>query len=566
MRRLLVLALAALLTAPAALGQGTVQARSGIPSITIGDGISSSGDLNTDGVPGGDHDDRVFARAISSLPTAGGIVAIGAGTYYFDHWVTVARDNVQIVMADGATIIPRHSGAIGAFRAAGADSFRIEGGRFLVDTWTDDQKVLELSQCIESGVHNVTFEGSDDFGDTSHPLRFIYSSDSLNTYVHESRFLPNKGFLCVEAYGRATGLHVDGNYAGPSDRTAFAPGGGTKPVVRRCYAFLLVEGNGWCSITDNRIWALGDPDDDLGFGADSLAYTMRFKAWFTGGSPYTENGHSTIADNKIELVSAPYQLDFWAWSSSMVTGNLIGFNDLQGTAAGESGIRLTGVAGVDAHGTLGSAGACAGIQVRGNDLHNLSGDADGSHIYIDHASQCDVDGNWIGVVSNNGVGITVAGHVYDCSVSYNRLRAPTSSSAAITLSGSITTRLTVKGNKQNGFAALLADTATLESGAQRDIEGYGQRYAAISSNESIGHLCDALVLNDAATGSLKATLEAPANFAPGFILPIYNDSASNAISIRNPSDVELVSLAAGAATRVIRGWASDGTTAKWYLE
>ena len=567
LRRLLPLALAAILPVISGHAAGqTIQARPSLPAVAIGDGISSFGDLNTDGRMGGDPDDRVFDRAIDSLPDAGGVIAVGSGTYYFDRWVTVTRDNIRIVMSDGATIIPRHTGTTGVFRAVGVDSFRVEGGRVLVDTWVDDQIAVEIKQSIESGVHSVTFEATTTDGDNESPARFVYSNDSLSTYVHECRFLPNKAFLCVEAYGRATGLHVDGNYAGPADRTSFAPAGGSSPTYRMCYGFLLVEGNGWCSVTDNRLWGLGDPDDDLGFGGDTLAFSMRFKPWFAGGSPYTESGHSTIADNKIELVAAPYHLDFWAWSSSMVTGNLIGYNDLQGSEAGHSGIRLTGLTGEDYHATLGEAGACVGIQVRGNDLHNLTADSDAAHIYVDHASNCDIDGNTITVASNNGKGIHVAGHVYDVSVSNNRVRAPAgNTSAAITLAATVASKIVARDNYQRGFATLLSDSMTLSAGAYRDVDGYGPRYATISSNESIGYAQDSLILSTT-TASLKATLAAAANFPPGYVLPIYNDSATEAISVRNPSDVELVSLAAGAATRVIRSVASDGTTPKWYLE
>lgn len=298
---------------------------------TIGDGNTTSGTFNTSLFEG--NPASTLRRAVEFSNT----VRFLKGTYTFTEPFISGRSNIEIT-ADPGTIFVCSGTNSPAFLDLSGDDVTVSGITFQWDTWVDDQigvrfkgpslasKRAKVRDCKFVVTPSTEFYNDHD---DAHPMVFLDMNLVFTKWVERNWWFPQVGVLCYRS-SEGAGLNFVNNEISNGVDQGFPD----LSVFADMYGGLLLDGEEWCRVQNNKMWAIGNYTLGL-----EPAFGIRFDGSTTSNDEY---GHFLCTGNIIENVNTPAPIDLISCQWFNISGNLVGPNFAAVNADGEAAIKVRG--------------------------------------------------------------------------------------------------------------------------------------------------------------------------------------------------------------------------------
>lgn len=299
---------------------------------TIGDGVNNTGSF-----PVTSYSSNPAAALRAAFSPGVSRVHFLKGTYTFSEPFKSGQSGIEI-SADPGTVFNCTGSNSVAFLDLTGNDVKVSGISFVWSTWVADQiavrfkgpslasKRVRLSDCKFEVVPSVEFFTAHD---DAHPMVFLNLDLVFTKWVERNWMFPQVGVLCVKSTDGAGLAFVNNEIS-----NGFDAGFPDLAIFADMYGGLLLDGEEWCRVQNNKFWAIGNY---------TLGLEPAFCIRFDGSTPTNdEYGHFLCTGNIIENVNTPAPIDLISCQWFNVTGNLIGPNFAAVNADGEAAIKVRG--------------------------------------------------------------------------------------------------------------------------------------------------------------------------------------------------------------------------------
>lgn len=501
-----------------------------ILSITLHAGVPTMGLSNSNAdfkIMAGEGPQDTLRRALN----VNGTVHILPGSYQFTAPLTGAFNNVRITGTHGAVLKSTTSGTSGIFDFTG-NNVVIDGLKFLVETWVNDQNVIEFNG-DKAHVTNCLFDVTTSSGSSSNPMTLVYFENCYERTVSFTTMHPNKGVRCIFDWNTPTtvagasgvnssnGLKVIGcNFS--------IDEGFLSETSRQCYRVIDAFGSEFGVIQGNRFFQLGSKAAEV----DSGIFIRKHST--LDGFDLLESGHWSITGNVFERVASPTPIKIWGAGNVQITANMIGLpallSDADGTpdASGEATIVVTG-----ADGTR-TGTAALNPTIVGNDIHNFAeASTDGAAVYLGATNGALISGNNFSIANSNNVIRIDSNKTSRPIITANSFQTSATPNCGIYFAdldagagSSMTSGAYVGGNAFSGFTNPILDESLASASTRRKVlTGIQDGYL----NAGVQRIVSAGISFNTTSETISNTLSGMLNFGVGDVISISGatDQANN---------------------------------------